>query len=202
MKRKDICVITCGIFLFLLVGMWAVSGGSTFFDTYVYNLLHMLPENVVKPFFVFITKFGNTDTTILLIAILTFTQIKKDGLSIAGVGIFDVALNQGLKLIFKRERPVVEHLVHASGYSFPSGHTMIAIMLFGYLIYYLHVHVKHAWIRNLGSFICAFLMIFVPVSRIYVGVHYATDIIGGIIIGFTALYFYIVLLSKRCESIV
>ena len=200
MKKREGIIIGIGMILFILIGIWVTSGNSVYFDSSVYNMLHMLPENICKPFFMFITRFGNTDVSILIIAILTFALIKKDGLTIAGVSILDIALNQSLKFIFRRERPNVQHLVHASGYSFPSGHTMIAIMLYGYMIYYLHTQIENKMIKYIGSSICIVLMIFVPISRIYVGVHYASDILGGVIIGFTALYFYICVISKLYKN--
>lgn len=191
MENKKIKLIIIGVISFICIAMWAMSGASKGFDTAMYQMLHLIPKSVALPFFKGLTVFGNTKFTIVLVLILTIIFIKSIGIHIAGIAIFDALLNQGLKHMFCRPRPEFEHLVHASGYSFPSGHTMISMMLYGFLIYLCNKYVKNTKLRTIINTVCIFLMVFVPISRIYLGVHFATDILGGVAIGLSGLLLYI-----------
>lgn len=96
---------------------------------------------------------------------------------LAGTGIF----NQLLKFIFQRERPDFHRLVEIGGYSFPSGHTMMAFSLYTILAYIIWRNLKTLWSRVLVIAAAAFMIFMIAVSRIYLGVHYPSDIVGGAI---------------------
>ncbi|MDW0116647.1 phosphatase PAP2 family protein [Sporosarcina thermotolerans] len=91
------------------------------------------------------------------------------------------ALNQTLKFIFKRERPEFHRLADAVGYSFPSGHTMMAFTLYAIAVILLwrKIRVPAGKIALLAFAVFMFGMI--ALSRIYLGVHYPSDIAGGIV---------------------
>ena len=89
--------------------------------------------------------------------------------------------NQGLKLIVGRERPDINQLVTESSYSFPSGHTMIITTIVGLFIFYLWNNKKGSRTKkNVITIILTIIAFLVMISRIYLGVHYFSDIIGGI----------------------
>jgi membrane-associated phospholipid phosphatase len=90
------------------------------------------------------------------------------------------ALNIALKHFFHRQRPVLENpLVTLSSYGFPSGHTMGATLLYGFLAL-IAVHSWRTWgQRALTAFSAALLIVAVGVSRIYLGAHYFTDVVGA-----------------------
>ncbi len=89
-------------------------------------------------------------------------------------------LNYTLKAWFGRERPEQDFLVHASGYSFPSGHAMVSICFYGmvgYLTYrFLRGKWRLSWIINV---VAVTLALAIGVSRVYLGVHFASDVIAG-----------------------
>lgn len=89
-------------------------------------------------------------------------------------------LNTVLKQLFQRERPNIMFLVHADGHSFPSGHTMVATAFYGVLGYIvwlnLRNHAKRSWYIVAGTFV---LISAIGISRVYLGVHYASDVIAG-----------------------
>ena len=199
MKKQNLLFLTCGIILFLCVGLWAMSGASAGFDTSVYMFLQSFPKTYVQPFFMFITRFGDPLFCVILLLCITILFYKRIGMYAIGIGLFDVLLNQILKYIFCRPRPSVEHLVHASGYSFPSGHTMIAMMLYGFLLYVVYTKMKHP-LKNVLYMILLFLIVCIPISRIYLGVHYATDIVGGLIVGFSFLCAYISIVKEKLKN--
>ncbi len=122
-----------------------------------------------------------------LILIFYFLYIKKDkwlGLKIASVSITSLLIMFALKLFFKRPRPLVPLLKEVEGLSFPSGHAFMSFSFFGLLIYVIHKELKN---RTLKAFLIAFLlvvMMLVGLSRVYLRVHYASDVIVGFCMGF------------------
>jgi membrane-associated phospholipid phosphatase len=111
-------------------------------------------------------------------------------------GIFFVAklLETGLKLTFERARPsVVPHLQDAGGYSFPSGHTMTAVITYGLLAAVL-VSQLGGRARYVPPVIAAVIVLAVGFSRIYLGVHYLTDVLAGTLVAGACLILAIVAL--------
>ncbi|MDI4645763.1 phosphatase PAP2 family protein [Cohnella hashimotonis] len=88
-------------------------------------------------------------------------------------------LNVVLKLAFHRERPDIHRIIQVSGYSFPSGHSMGAFSLYGISAYLLWKHVPAKWGRSVLIAASAALVLAIGVSRIYLGVHYPSDVLGG-----------------------
>ena len=100
-------------------------------------------------------------------------------------------LNTIIKLIFARERPIDINLIEEMGYSFPSAHAMISLCIYGFLSYLL---VKSKLPKNykiIGSIFMVILTILIGISRIYLGVHYASDVLGGYACGMVFLVTYI-----------
>lgn len=153
-------------------------------------------------FFQYITKFSNTATIIFLTIVGSISLYYwKEKISaywlfinsafIQGIG------NVLLKKMFTRPRPDVSgHLVQASGFSFPSGHAMGSILFYGTLILILPKLIKNKTMRVSLQTILGLLILLIGTSRVYLGVHYPTDILGGWLIGMTWLLFSYPLFKK------
>lgn len=89
-----------------------------------------------------------------------------------------------LKHIFARSRPDILRLISETGYSFPSGHAMNNAALYTMLILLIWWYVKNTHLKITLSSICAALTILIGYSRVYLGVHYAGDVLGGWLFGF------------------
>jgi undecaprenyl-diphosphatase len=88
-------------------------------------------------------------------------------------------LNQLLKMIFHRDRPSLHRLIEETGYSFPSGHSMEAFALYAALAFLLWRHVSTKRGRTAVVLISIVMILMIGISRIYLGVHYPSDVVGA-----------------------
>lgn len=100
-----------------------------------------------------------------------------------------LALNVLLKVLFERNRPELARVVEASGYSFPSGHAMVSLCFYGMLACLLMRRITSPVVRILIAALAVILIGAIGLSRIYLGVHYPTDVAAGYAAGATWLTF-------------
>ena len=153
--------------------------------------------NASTPIAKFITNFGGAIFVISLTTILFFLiKDKKIGISIiANLGIVTI-LNQIIKFIMQRPRPTEFRIIEETGYSFPSGHSMVSLAFYGYLIYLIYKYINNKHLKRTLIIILSVLICIIGVSRIYLGVHYTSDVLGGFLISFAYLIIYIELVNK------
>ena len=153
--------------------------------------------NVSTPIAKFITNFGGAIFVISLTTILFFLiKDKKIGISIiANLGIVTI-LNQIIKFIMQRPRPTEFRIIEETGYSFPSGHSMVSLAFYGYLVYLIYKYINNKHLKRTLIIILSVLICVIGVSRIYLGVHYTSDVLGGFLISFAYLIIYIELVNK------
>lgn len=156
-----------------------------------------LISDFATPIAKFITNFGGAIFIILLTVILiAVIKNKKIGLSIlANLAIITI-LNQLLKRILQRPRPTEYRIIEESGYSFPSGHSMISMAFYGYLIYLIYKYVENKNVKWILISLLSVLICFIGISRIYLGVHYTSDVLGGFWISISYLVIYISAVNK------
>lgn len=104
------------------------------------------------------------------------------------------------KEIFKKLRPPLEyHLTNVDGYSFPSGHMLIAVCLYGTLIYIIFKLIKINRLKYTLSALLMLLIFLIGLSRIYLGVHYPTDLLAGLFLGISIVFFWINLYNIKAS---
>lgn len=110
-------------------------------------------------------------------------------------------MNQLMKMVFHRERPSVHRLIEETGFSFPSGHTMGAIALYGALAFLLWRHIPKRFGRVLLITASCAIIFMIGISRIYLGVHYPSDVLAGLLAsGFwfsLVVYLYQLYMERR-----
>ena len=167
-------------------------------DIVGYDIISKLFKfNVSTPIAKFITNFGGAIFVISLTTILFFViKDKKIGISIiTNLGIVTI-LNQIIKFIMQRPRPTEFRIIEETGYSFPSGHSMVSLAFYGYLIYLIYKYINNKHLKRTLIIILSVLICIIGVSRIYLGVHYTSDVLGGFLISFAYLIIYIELENK------
>lgn len=148
---------------------------------------------------VFITHLGDTKTIVLLcLALLIIPKTRgKYGVPTTIAALMGLVIYKPMKHIFLRARPdVALHMVEQGGYSFPSGHSVSALIVYGLLAYLIRRHCKNPILKNVLSVICGLLSIIIGLSRIYVGVHWPTDVFTGFAIGGAVLMFVTIILDR------
>lgn len=113
--------------------------------------------------------------------------------------------NLALKEVINRARPTAQHLVSVETLSYPSGHSMSATAFYGFLIYLCYFLKINKWLKVSLIFLFSLLIVGIGISRIYLGVHFPSDIAGGIIAGtiwlmFCVLIFNIIDLFRKEEA--
>ena len=156
-----------------------------------------LISDFVTPIAKFITNFGGAVfLSIATIALLLLIKNKKIGLSIFSNIVIITILNQLLKKILRRPRPTEFRIVEETGYSFPSGHSMVSMAFYGYLIYLIYRYIKNKYIKWSLIVLLSILICLIGISRIYLGVHYTSDVLGGFLLSISYLVVYISLIKN------
>ena len=156
-----------------------------------------LISDFATPIAKFITNFGGAIILIgLAFMLFIFIKNKKIGVSIISNLAIITLLNQLLKRIVQRPRPTEFRIVEESGYSFPSGHSMVSMAFYGYLIYLIYKYVKNKYLKWISIILLSILICFIGISRIYLGVHYTSDVLGGFFISISYLIIYISAVNK------
>ncbi len=162
-------------------------------DTVIYkNVILNLRSEPLTAIMKIITNLASAYTLIAItIASFVFIKNKKIGKCITVNLVLSTLLNQILKYTVQRPRPEGYMIINENGYSFPSGHSMISMAFYGLIIYLIWKKMKNVKLKYI---LCGFLSILIPLigfSRIYLGVHYASDVIGGFAISIAYLVLYI-----------
>ena len=156
-----------------------------------------LISDFATPIAKFITNFGGAIFLITLTVILfILIKNKKIGLSIFSNLIIITVLNQLLKRILQRPRPTEFRIIEETGYSFPSGHSMVSMAFYGYLIYLIYKYVENKYVKWTSIVLLSILICTIGVSRIYLGVHYTSDVLGGFLVSISYLILFISTVNK------
>ena len=168
-------------------------------DITFYNILRKyFIKDSITPYMKIITNFGGATCLITItILLLILIKNKKIGLITLTNLVLITILNQILKIVLKRPRPTEFRIINETGYSFPSGHSMISMAFYGLLIYLIYKKIKNKYLKATLIIILLLLILAIGISRIYLGVHYVSDVIGGFLISMSYLIVYIKLIKKK-----
>lgn len=92
-------------------------------------------------------------------------------------------LNTVLKYLFQRQRPTLPHLVEVTGFSFPSGHAMLSFIFYGMVAYLICLNSYNRVFKKFTVLLMVLIILAVGISRVYLGVHYPSDVLAGFAAG-------------------
>jgi membrane-associated phospholipid phosphatase len=143
-------------------------------------------RNVVMLFFTFLGKhqFLIPANLILIFYFLFVARQTWFSIRILTISLSSLLLMLLLKRLFQRKRPLSPLLKAARGLSFPSGHAIMSVTFYGLLAYMLQLSIHDDFIKYLVTLLIIILIGVIGYSRIYLRVHYASDVIAGFLIGF------------------
>ena len=125
---------------------------------------------------------------IILIAIFYLKKWKTESLLVAGnLGLAGILI-VSLKHLYQRPRPDILHLVEEKGFSFPSGHSLAVTLLIGSLIIIVGQRVKNRTVKLILQILLGIYLVSVIVSRVYLGVHYPSDVLASLCLGIGILF--------------
>lgn len=161
---------------------------STEFDDKVFTTIKPYIKDGLTNFMLVITFLGKHDLLIplnfVLIAFFIYRKERWFATRIAALSLSSLLLMFMLKFFFQRNRPLQPVIDDVSGYSFPSGHALISVVFYGLFIHMIWHEVKRKWLRIALITLLGTLILLIAFSRIYLNVHYASDVIAGIAVGF------------------
>lgn len=191
------------LIIFLLILIYYLVFNSKYYDSIMafdnkfIKSINAFRSDSMTSIFKIITVFGDFYIPfIILVCILLFIKnkwiftLQVGGYSIAGI------ITYLSKVLIKRPRPVSALIEIPSSYSFPSGHTLTSILFYVLLVYLLTYNCKKE-VRRSSIILISIFTFLIAFSRPYLGVHYLSDIIGGIILSIPTLLMIINIINKN-----
>lgn len=189
-----------GIKLFIALTEVLKSEYLASYDSSISTTIENYRDPALTKYFTFVTDLGDTYGYLIVFSICSllfylFLKRWKDVLQLSLIMILALSSNLLLKQIVNRARPDVEHLVTVETLSYPSGHAMMAMAFYGLLIYVISKFQLRKIYKLILMSICILLILSIGMSRIYLGVHYPSDVAGGFIAGFIWVVFCVMIFS-------
>ncbi len=174
--------------VFIFIARMVFKGSTYPFDEKAFAFIAGHVSNINTNIMEFFTFLGThtflIPANLLLTAWFLFIQKRRwNSIKIPVVALSSLLLMFILKLIFQRERPLSPLLQQAKGFSFPSGHALMAVTFYGLLILIVWQSVKQIWLKCLLITMLVALILVIGLSRVYLRVHYASDVLAGFCVG-------------------
>ncbi|MDD3168157.1 MAG: phosphatase PAP2 family protein, partial [Eubacteriales bacterium] len=192
-KKRAFAAGICFI-VFLFISWFVVTKDILTFDTVIRECIYGVRSDGLTVFFRTITCLGNWNTiTLICCLFLLLPRLRSSfGLPLSAAAILASLIQKALKVSFHRARPdLTLHLIHQGGYAFPSGHSFSVLVFYGMLLFLCRRNLKNKTAANLVMLLLSGLIPLTGFSRIYLGVHYPTDVLGGWFMGLCVLIVFL-----------
>jgi undecaprenyl-diphosphatase len=201
-----IIAITVPAFLFIMLAEEVIRKKLAAFDSTIYDCI----SGYISPNMTAVMKaisYAGSAQVLIAIAVLSIFFLRKRGkyflyskLICANLTLTWL-LNTLFKALFQRERPDILRLAEASGYSFPSGHSMTSLSFYGLIIYLCIKLIRNPTRRFISVVFLSGLILAIGMSRVYLGVHYASDVLAGFSAGLAWLALFITLSGRYYNTL-
>ena len=194
--RRAVALFALCLFTILLI---AISNGSAAaFDDPIRYFFYSLRCDALTAVVLVIT--NAADKLVIIGICLVLLAVPRTrltfGIPLSAGALGTIIINSIVKILVKRPRPDIVHLISETGYSFPSGHSISSMFFYGAAIWLTHRYVSNKKARVPIMVILAIPMLLVGPTRIYLGVHYPTDVLGGWCLGFAAIVLLIEIVDR------
>lgn len=200
----SVFISLASLYLFLELGEEVLDKDILLIDSLVTNFIYSFRSPLLNQVMMFFTSLGS-GLALISMSVITILYIgavrKKDVAIYLGILCSGAILNIILKFLYQRPRPENFPLIHENSLSFPSAHAMNSFVFFAALSYFIFRETNNKNITLVISAISLFVVGLIGISRIYLGVHYPSDVLGGFIAGFlwfiSAILFEKTIIFKR-----
>lgn len=200
-----VSLLICLVFLFFALAVMVMNNKTTSLDNFFIQISEKIRNNLLTGFVKFITYFGSVYMLTLLAAVgIVFARKNLSKIILCSGVVISALASVVAKYIFRRERPSGIALIHETGFSFPSAHSMLSMVFYGILIVLILRSSRFKlWQKIAFSCVLELLIVLVGLSRVYLGVHFITDVLAGWIIGFIFIVLTIIIfdfIQKRTKK--
>lgn len=201
-QKQRISLILIFSFIFGMIAFFHESRLGKWIDNEVYEFIYSSESFITTSIMLGYTTIGEVWSMILLsllvVCYLMLKRMKIEALFFALAMMLSGALNPILKNIFDRERPTLLRLIDITGFSFPSGHAMGSATFFGSIAFLVSRSESQYKPYIIG--LAVFTVLMISSSRVYLGVHYPTDVIAGMLGGVICILLTRVFLNKLIDN--
>ncbi len=197
----NLFIVLVALISFFVILFFVIKYDSLSIDSYFYYVFHdKFESNFMTNFYKVYTYLGSFyGLMIIALIFLIVCKNKKLGIGL-GLNLIIVGiLNFLIKIIIRRPRPADINIITESGFSFPSGHAMMSIAFFGMIIYFIYKFITNKCLKSVLIIVMYIIILMLGTSRIYLGVHYFSDVLAGFLIGYVILSVNIYLFNILSE---
>ncbi|MBM7703168.1 phosphatase PAP2 family protein [Metabacillus iocasae] len=203
--KKQMMLVLSSLFVFLLIVFIHKAPWLEVFDRQVLKGVFELRKAWLTPIMVFFTEVGSWYLTApIWFGLIIYLLYKREAVAVAFITLVyfgSRSLNWLLKDLFERPRPQLDQLIEASHYSFPSGHAMNSMAFYGGLILLINVFVpEQNRAKTVIHLLLLVLISMIGFSRMYLGVHYFTDVVAGFAAGIVWLFSVFILWERMLRK--
>lgn len=198
-------IVGFAVIIFLIILISVSSENIVNFDNNIYYIVKSFQNEGLTNLLRIITNFGGIVSlffiTIFVSMLLFYYNKRKYALMLVISMLVSSTTYIILKGIVKRPRPIeTEMLIPEFGYSFPSGHTTNNTVFYGIMIYIIYKNVESKTLRNVLIALCNLMIITISFSRIYLRVHYPSDVFAGLCLGIVLVIILIKIANNKIKS--
>lgn len=186
----------------MIILLCIIIKNKLYIDEYGYDLISKLNSNNMTNIIKVITNLGGVLVIfgVTILSLLIFRRKKINiciVLNLLGIVIINNLL---LKNIIGRDRPSDINIITEIGKSFPSGHSAVSMVVYGYLIYLIYNFINNKYLKYILISILILIILIVGITRIYLGVHYTSDVLGGYLLGISYLLIFTYFTDKYIKE--